>query len=25
MACVDPPEAGIDTPEDLIRARLRFA
>jgi 3-deoxy-manno-octulosonate cytidylyltransferase (CMP-KDO synthetase) len=25
MACVDQPEAGIDTPEDLIRARLRFA
>ncbi|MBM3919518.1 MAG: 3-deoxy-manno-octulosonate cytidylyltransferase [Sphingomonadales bacterium] len=24
IACVDPPEAGIDTPEDLIRARLRF-
>jgi CMP-2-keto-3-deoxyoctulosonic acid synthetase len=25
MACVDPPEVGIDTPEDLARARLRFA
>ena len=25
MACVDQPEAGIDTPEDLTRARLRFA
>lgn len=25
MACVDQPETGIDTPEDLIRARLRFA
>jgi 3-deoxy-manno-octulosonate cytidylyltransferase (CMP-KDO synthetase) len=24
MACVDQPEAGIDTPDDLIRARLRF-